>query len=270
MELKIYTKQELIDEIRKISEKGWHRSVKNTISKRNDGAVGNTLEHLLGIEENNLPIPNASEWELKGQRKRTSSLITFKHSEPSPRALKFVPQIFLPQYGWKHKQAGIKYPTSEMSFRSTTYATRYTIRGFKILVDRNNEKIRFIFNADKADVSKPEIKRWLKQVENRIGLGPLDPEPYWGFNDLKNIIGLKMKNCFYAVADTMTEDDHEYFKYIELYQLSDFSYDKFLNAIEDGFVLVDFDARTGHNHGTKFRLKQGCFAEVYNNIKRIF
>ena len=29
------------------------------------GGVGNTLEDLLGIEENNLPIPNAAEWELK-------------------------------------------------------------------------------------------------------------------------------------------------------------------------------------------------------------
>jgi hypothetical protein len=34
----------------------------------NIGGVGNTLEDLLGIEENNLPILNASEWELKCQR----------------------------------------------------------------------------------------------------------------------------------------------------------------------------------------------------------
>lgn len=270
MELKIYTKQELIDEIRKISEKGWHRSVKDTISTRNDGAVGNTLEELLGIEENNLPIPNASEWELKGQRKRTSSLITFKHSEPSPRALKFVSQILLPMYGWKHKQAGKKYSLSEMSFRSTTYGTRYNRRGFKIDVDRDNRKIRFIFNSKEADISKTEIKKWLKQVDQRIGLGSLDPEPYWGFDDLRNIIGLKMRNCFYVVADTMTEDNHEYFKYIELYQLSGFSFDNFINAIEDGFALIDFDARTGHNHGTKFRLKQGYFSKVYTNVERVF
>jgi hypothetical protein len=52
--------------------------------------------------------------------------------------------------------------------------------------------------------------------------------------------------------------------------LSDFSFDRFLNAIEGGFVLVDFDARTGHNHGTKFRLKQDCFSKVYTNVERIF
>ena len=54
----------------------------------------NTLEDLLGIEENNLPIPNAAEWELKAQRKNTRSLTTLFHIEPSPRALKFVPEIF--------------------------------------------------------------------------------------------------------------------------------------------------------------------------------
>ncbi|MDH4262220.1 MAG: MvaI/BcnI family restriction endonuclease [Spirochaetia bacterium] len=31
----------------------------------NHCGIGNTLEDLLGITENNLPIPNAAEWELK-------------------------------------------------------------------------------------------------------------------------------------------------------------------------------------------------------------
>jgi len=74
--MKIFTKQELIESIKKISLTGWHKSVKTTKEKRNDGAVGNTLERFLGIEENNLPIPNAAEWELKGQRKNSSALIT--------------------------------------------------------------------------------------------------------------------------------------------------------------------------------------------------
>ena len=133
--MKIFSKLQLVEAISEIAENGWHKSVKSTINKRNDGAVGNTLEGLLGIEENNLPIPNAAEWELKGQRKKTSSLITFKHTEPSPRALKFVPKILLPKYGWRHKQAGKKHPISEMSFRSTTYGTRYNKRGFRIDIE---------------------------------------------------------------------------------------------------------------------------------------
>jgi len=60
----LYTKEQLIEKMREIFKQGWHRSVKRTIDRRNDGAVGNTLETLLGIDENNLPIPNVQEWEL--------------------------------------------------------------------------------------------------------------------------------------------------------------------------------------------------------------
>lgn len=87
------TKEDLILKIKSIIESGWHKSVKRAINARNDGAVGNTLEHLLGIKENNLPIPNAREWELKGQRKHSNSLITLKHIEPSPRAAESYPNF---------------------------------------------------------------------------------------------------------------------------------------------------------------------------------
>jgi len=213
--MKLYTKKELIGIIKKVFDQGWHRSVKKTIDTRNDGAVGNTLEILLGIEENNLPIPNAQEWELKGQRKHTSSLITLKHIEPSPRAARIVPNILLPLYGWKHKQAGIRYPQTEMSFRSTTSATAFTNRGFRIIVDRQASKLRFVFKASEVDTNDPEINNWLRSVEERAGLGSIDPEPYWGFEDLRYAIGSKIRNCFYAVADRKVIDGHEYFLYAQ-------------------------------------------------------
>ena len=117
--MKLYTKEQLIQALGEIFKRGWHRSVKKTCNTRNDGGVGNTLEALLGIKENNLPIPNAREWELKGQRAPSSSLVTLKHIEPSPTAAKIVPGLLLPYYGWKHKNAGIRYLDTEMSFRST-------------------------------------------------------------------------------------------------------------------------------------------------------
>jgi len=266
--MKLYTKNELIDFIRKIFEQGWHKSVKKTINTRNDGAVGNTLEILLGIEENNLPIPNAQEWELKGQRKHTSSLITLKHIEPSPRAARIVPNILLPLYGWKHKEAGRRYPETEMSFRSTTSATAFTNRGFRIIIDRHTSKLRFIFDASKVDISNPDIAVWLRSVEKRIGLGPIDPEPYWGFEDLRYAVGSKIRNCFYAVADHKVINGHEYFLYENLFVLSGFSFENFLQCIENGDILIDFDARTGHNHGTKFRLKQGRWASLFSSVMK--
>ena len=260
----IYTKQELIDKLKKIVAKGWHKSVKRTTNTRNDGAVGNTLEVLLGIKENNLPIPNARDWELKGQRAHTTSLITLKHIEPSPTGAKIVSTVLLPKYGWKHKKAGDKYSASEKSFRSTTNSLSFTNRGFKVVVDRNEKKLKFIFDVTKVDTADPEINTWLTTVEKRVGLGPINPEPYWGFEDLKYAIGEKLKNCFYVIADTKIENGHEFFAYKKLLILSDFSFEKFLTCVESGNLLIDFDARTGHNHGTKFRLKQNCFPMLYD------
>jgi len=264
-----YTKEDLIKRICEISKNGWHKSVKKTINARNDGAVGNTLEKLLGLEENNLPIPNMQEWELKGQRSQTRSLVTLKHIEPSPRGLKIVVNRLLPHYGWKHKEAGKKYKDDEKSFRSTTSATGYTNRGFRLILDRSQCKLRFVFDAKQADVSDPDIKGWLKSVEERVGLGPLDPEPYWGLKDLEFEIGSKVKNCLYVVADTKVDNNQEFFRYVKLYVLSGFSFNNFLECIENGEVLVDFDARTGHNHGTKFRIKQNCWYKLYAHVEEI-
>lgn len=94
MSFMIYTKDSLIARLREIKAMGWIENKRHG----NSGGVGNTIEDLLGIEENNLPIPNAAEWELKCQRLNTTSLITLFHMEPSPTALKFVPSILLPRY----------------------------------------------------------------------------------------------------------------------------------------------------------------------------
>lgn len=203
--IRTITKEELVEEIRKVTHLGWVKSVRPRKNVRNDGAVGNTLERLLGIPENNLPIPNASGWELKGQRLHTSSLVTLKHYEPFPRGADIVTKMLLPLYGWRHRKPGKKYPRGEKSFRSTTSATQFTNRGFTILVDRQQRKIRFVFDSSKVDTSNPEIATWLKSVEARIGLGPFDPEPYWGFSDLRDLMGEKARNCFFVIADSKVE-----------------------------------------------------------------
>lgn len=268
--VQIITKKALIDEIRSVTKRGWIKSVKKTKDVRNDGAVGNTLEKLLGIPENNLPIANSNGWELKGQRLHTSSLVTLKHYEPFPRGADIVSKILLPLYGWPHKEAGKKYPRGEMSFRSTTSASQFTRRGFTVIVDRQKRKIRFVFDPSKADVVNPEIKSWLKSVESRVGLQPFNPEPYWGFDDLRDLMGEKARNCFYVIADSKIEKKQEYFSYQSLLMLSGFSFDNFLSCIDRGIIQIDFDARTHHNHGTKFRIKQGFWKELYAEVNQLF
>ena len=78
-----------------------------------------------------------------------------------------------------------------------------------------------------------------------------------------------MPNCFYIQAEVKREEGKEYFHYNRILILEGFSFDNFLQTLEAGNILVDFDARTGHNHGTKFRLRQNAHPELYSNILEI-
>ncbi len=252
----IYTKQSLMAKLKQIAAMGWVPNAR----KGNQGGIGNTLEDLLGIRENNLPIPNASEWELKTQRINSSSLTTLFHTEPSPRAIRFVPQILLPKYGWVHQENGKKYPEGEMSFRQTIHGKSRSDRGFMVIIDRKEKRILVSFDA--KTVSNRH-KVWLESVKKRVGLGELTPQPYWGFDDLEHKAGTKLLNTFYVQAEVKTERKKEFYKYSKVMMLQKFSFDGFLKALEQAEILVDFDARSGHNHGTKFRMRQLALPKSY-------
>ncbi|MBI5152457.1 MvaI/BcnI restriction endonuclease family protein [Candidatus Peregrinibacteria bacterium] len=251
-----YTKPALIEKLKEIAAMGFIPNAR----RGNAGGIGNTLEDLLGIKENNLPIPNAAEWELKTQRLNSTSLTTLFHIEPSPRAIRFVPQVLLPKYGWAHQEDGKKYPKGEMSFRQTIHGQSRSDRGFMVIIDRKERKILISFDAESADIRH---KKWLESVKKRVGLGELNPQPYWGFDDLKHKAGTKLLNTFYVQAEVKTKRKKEYYHYTKVMMLQKFSFEGFLKALEEGKILVDFDARTGHNHGTKFRMRQDCLPMLY-------
>ena len=255
-----YSKQELINKLQEIAEEGWIKGTR----KGNCGSAGNTLENLLGIEENNLPIPNAAEWELKTHQSNSTALLTLLHKEPSPRACNHVPKTLLPKYGWPHRDAGSKYPSNEMSFRQTISGLIYSDRGFKVVVNRDEKKVEITFNSNKIDEKHAQ---WKKSVEKRAGLDDLAEKPYWGFEDLKSAVQGKLLNCFYVIAEPKKINGETYFWFKKALMLKDFDFERLLKAIEDGKAYIDFDARTGHNHGTKFRVQQSLIPELYSDSK---
>jgi hypothetical protein len=257
-----YTKDELIKKFKELAAMGWVENGRFS----NHGGIGNTLEDFLGIAENNLPIPNAAEWELKAQRLNSTSLTTLFHIEPSPRAIRFVPQVLLPKYGWKHQEAGKKYGEAEMSFRQTIHGNSRSDRGFKVVIDKAERKILISFDSKSVDIRHA---KWLEGVKSRVGLGELEPQPYWGFDDLEHKAGTKLLNAFYVQAEVKRENDKEYYRYSKVTMLQKFSFEGFLNALEEGLILVDFDARSGHNHGTKFRMRQNALPMLYEKTTTI-
>ncbi len=254
-----FSKEELIRQLCEIADRGWVESTRHG----NVGGIGNTIEELLGIEENNLPIPNAAEWELKTFRTSSKSLTTLFHMEPSPTAFKFVPSILLPKYGWLHKEAGKKYGTVEMSFRQTIGCSSRSDRGFKVIVNHAERTISISFDASSV---AERHKGWLDSVKLRIGLEELSPQPYWGFDDIYHKAGTKLHNCFLIGCETSKINELLHFKIKSIMMLRKFSLERWIEAFEHGLILVDFDARTGHNHGTKFRFRQNRFHELYEDV----
>jgi len=261
--MKTFTKDELIQKLKAVCNFGWVQSKRGA----NDGRIDNTLEDLLGITENNLPIPNAAEWELKTQRTNSSAPFTLFHVEPSPRALRFVPQVLLPKYGWAHQQAGGRYGQEERSFRQTLNGKSPTDRGFMVKIKSSEKKV--VISFDHRKVGEHHSK-WLSSVEKLAGLKDLEPQPYWGFDDLSNKAGTKLLNCFFVEADAKKVDGSEHYKFVRVLMLKKFLFQNFLKQMEEGNVLVDFDARTGHNHGTKFRLRSNSMLpSLYEEAHRV-
>lgn len=246
----------LRERLEEIKEMGWIRNRR----PGNIGGVGNTLEDLLDVKENNVQLPDFRSWELKSQRAKTKALITLFHSEPLPKNISIVEQILLPKYGWPHKQAGIRYPKSERSFRQTISTVAYSNRGFTVDVDRAQERIVVSFDFGMIESQHAE---WRESVRARAGTGDLHPNPYWTFADISKKLQTKLKNLMYVQAETKRVNGEEHYKYKKFEAYVDPTLDKFLELMERGDIFVDFDARTGHNHGTKFRIRQDAKTKLY-------
>ena len=153
-----------------------------------------------------------------------------------------------------------------MSFRQTIHGQSRSDRGFMVVIDRKERKILISFDAGSVDIRH---KRWLESVKKRVGLKELDPQPYWGFDDLEHKAGTKLLNAFYVGAEVKIERKKEQYHYTKITMLQKFNFDGFLKALEEGKILVDFDARTGHNHGTKFRMKEDYLPMLYEKVTEI-
>lgn len=250
------SKEELIARLQAVANL---KAVVNDTRKSNDGAAGNILENLIGIGENNLPIANAAEWELKTQIDSTSSLVTLFHQEPSPTALRTVSNLLVPKFGWPHLQAGKKYPNDEKSFRTTLKTGRYT-RGFTVEIDDLQRRVCVSFHPDQI---REVDQQWWDKVKKETALVSLPFTPYWGFDDLYCKAQTKLHNCFFIQVESWKVKRTKYLHYYRAYMLKSLNLNNFIEAIRQGKIQIDIDARTGHNHGTKFRIMPQDLINLY-------
>ena len=166
------SKEYVVERLKSVAKLGW---IKNHNSN-NAGGVGNTIASMLGLPSDNLPIADTAQWELKSHKIGSSSLVTLLHLEPEPRESRVVAKLLLPKYGWPDQSR-----PNEISFRQTIQAQHPSDRGFKVSIDTQNEKVSIVFDSAAVD---QRHSNWLEQVNSKAGLGPINPQPYWNFQQL--------------------------------------------------------------------------------------
>ena len=89
-----------------------------------------------------------------------------------------------------------------------------------MLVNHDIQRIELSFDSDYVDAV--EHGEWLKEVNRRIGPAELEPQPYWGLNDLFHRMGTKLNKTVYAIAERKRENREEFFRYSNFLMLEDF------------------------------------------------
>lgn len=242
------TKERIKEEFKKIQAMGYVLSDK-PYAEKNDGALGNTFETLLGVSENNLREADFEGWECKSQRKHTKSAASLFTRKPD-----------FPDGGdeYMRENWGVQdteYPHIKV-FRTSIYAHRWAVvygkYKMKLVVDDVEEKLRIN----------------LSDINENI----LDDSVFWSFQSLKEA-SHKLKNTFVIKAEEKVIDGKIHFKFLEGQAYMNFNFDKCIQLIKDGRARYDNRLgvyRTGKNTGKKHNHGGGIRLVKSSDYKNIF
>jgi len=206
--------------------------------RRSDTGIGKTLEDLLGIKENNIPLPDVGEIaELKSYRKNAKSMMTLFTLEPLPKG-GGRDRLLLDNFGYSKRDN-----QRSKELHSTLSCKRYNNQNLKLSVEK--DKIR------------------VKGKGRRLNI-------FWDIESLRNKFEEKLPALVYVLADTKIIKGVEHFHFNEAYLLEDFDFELFKKRVKADDIVVDFRMYyrpngSVRNHGTGFRVKikkiDDCFSK---------
>ena len=75
----------------------------------------------------------------------------------------------------------------------------------------------------------------------------------------------KLDNTLFALCKTRKQNNSKQFNYSEAYLFQGLNMNNLSNLFTEGGISIDFDTRTGHNHGTKLRIQRNRIPELFDN-----
>jgi len=243
---------ELIKDLKEIKSKGF---VPCTRPNNKDGGIGNTLEDLLNIQENNLQEFDYLDYEIKSQRTLTNSPITL-----FSMASKNLSDPTLRNNRRLHSTYG------RIDSKDDVHRLYWTVTMTRVATLYDNYDCILKFDND---LSPSQLI--LEIFDKTTGIK--DSETFWDLNIIHNKIKNKLRNLVYCQADEKTIDERRFFdfNYFECY--FDFSFEKFKSALKAGDIQVDFrigadlngkKAGIYHDHGTGFRINRNKLYLLYD------
>lgn len=232
----------------KIRNQGWIET-----KRKGPTGVGYTLETLLEIEENSLPIADYNGIEIKAMRILSKKNIHLFNATPDGDFL-FPYERIIDKVGYPSKK-NPKYKVFLSAATGKYYTSIGYTRNIKLSVNRKNQKIDFLV-ADK----------FYKNI-------PVDVS--WSFPLINSKIEQKINKLAIIRAEHKFINDKEFFYYkrIDFYKIK--GLDTFLNLIEDGTIKVCFKINVFtdgikegkiDNHGTDFSIKEEDIEKLYTKI----
>ena len=200
--------EELKELFNKIKNMGWVEA-----HRTGNTGIGKTFEDLLDKKEDNLSLPDFKDIEIKSQRNATNSMITLFTKSPD-------------------------YPVSVNTFLRENFGS--------ISSEYDNMKIlHTTINANNFNthISGNNFKRLVLQVQDNNTKQIIYENAYWSFENIQKCLEHKLKYVAIVGADEKFENSKNYFKFTDIMLITGITLDKFLEALENGDVLVDIRIR---------------------------
>ena len=236
---------EIKEKFYKIQKRGWIKSDSN-----NTGSIGNTFEKLMGIESNELEIPDFNRFEIKTKTQYSDSCTALFNCTPTGPHYHEVDRL-KESYGYpdaKFKEFKVLNTTIDSKFKNKVGLNYF----FQLKIDKSKEKVFLLIFDKKGELIEGDV--------------------YWDFDILKEKLYRKLKYLAYVKAFKKKINNTKYFKYFEMkiFKLKDF--ETFIKLLNDGIIKISLkigiyrdDKRKGkiHDHGTSFGIQENDIDKLY-------